>query len=117
MHELAVSLAVIEAAERVAREHGARRIARLRVLVGPLSGVDGDQLVRSYSVASAGTLMEGAPLEWTAAPIAVRCDLCGETGEASVQRLLCGTCGSWRTRLVSGDELTLQTVELVDTVQ
>jgi hydrogenase nickel incorporation protein HypA/HybF len=114
MHELAVSLALIDEAERVAREHGARRIAHLRVLVGPLSGVDGEQLARAYTVARAGTLSSEATLEWSAAPVRVCCERCGATSEAIAQRLLCGACGSWRTRVVSGDELTLQSVELVD---
>ena len=114
MHELAVSLALIDQAERVARAHGARRIARLHVLIGPLSGVDGELLARSYTVARAGTLTAEASLEWTPAAISVCCEECGTTSEAAMQRLLCGGCGSWRTRVVTGDELTLQSVELVD---
>lgn len=114
MHELSVSLALIAEAERVAHEHGARRIARLRILIGPLSGVDGEQLARSYAVARAGTLTAEATLEWTAAPVSVRCEQCGTTSEVSPHRLLCRVCGSWQTRIVSGTELTLQSVELLD---
>ena len=114
MHELAVSLALIDEAERVARAHGARRIAHLRVLIGPLSGVDGEQLARSYTIARAGTLTAEATLEWSATPIAVRCEQCGATSEVGAQRLLCRACGSWQTRVVSGAELTLQSVELLD---
>ncbi len=114
MHELAVSLALIDEAERVAREHGAERIAHLRVLVGPLSGVDGEQLARAYAVARAGTLTAEATLEWVPMPVCVRCEQCGATSEVTAQRLLCGACGGWRTRVVSGAELTLQRVELID---
>jgi hydrogenase nickel incorporation protein HypA/HybF len=114
MHELAVSLALIDHAERIAREHGARRIARLRVLVGPLSGIEGELLARSYGIARAGTLTSEAILEWTPSAISVCCQECGATSAATMQRLLCGSCGSWRTHLVTGDELTLQSVELVD---
>ncbi len=115
MHELAVSLALIDEAERVARAHGAQRIAHLRVLVGPLSGVDGEQLARAYVIARAGTTLTAeATLEWAAAPVHVCCEQCGATSEVSVQRLLCTDCGSWRTRVVSGAELTLQSVELID---
>ena len=115
MHELAISLALIEEAERVARAHGARRVAHLRLLIGPLSGVDGELLARSYALARAGTLTAEATLEWSAAPIAVRCEECGATSQATASRLLCRVCGGWRTRLVSGAELTLQSVELIDT--
>jgi hydrogenase nickel incorporation protein HypA/HybF len=114
MHELAVSLALIDEAERVAREHGARVIAHLRVLVGPLSGVDGEQLARAYTVARAGTLTAEATLEWTPTPLCVRCEQCEAMSEVPMQRLLCAACGSWRTRVVSGTELTLQSVELID---
>ena len=114
MHELAVSLALIAEAERVAREHGARRIAHLRVLIGPLSGVDGEQLARAYTIARAGTLTAEATLEWVVSPICVRCERCGTTSEAAAQRLLCGACGHWQTQILSGTELTLQSVELLD---
>jgi len=114
MHELAVSLALIEEAERVAREHGAQRIAHLRVLIGPLSGVDGEQLARAYAIARAGSLSAEATLEWTAAAVRVCCEHCGAMSEVAAQRLLCTACGSWRTRVVSGAELTLQSVELID---
>jgi len=112
VHELAISLALIAEAERVAREHGARRIARLRVLIGPLSGVDGEQLARSYTIARAGTLTAEATLEWSASAVRVRCEQCATTSEVPTQRLLCGACGSWQTHVVSGTELTLQSVEL-----
>ncbi len=114
MHELAVSLALIDEAERVAREHGAQRIAHLRVLVGPLSGVDGEQLARAYAVARAGTLSAEATLEWAPTPVCVHCEECGTRSEVTMQRLLCAACGSWRTRVISGAELTLQSVELID---
>jgi hydrogenase nickel incorporation protein HypA/HybF len=114
MHELAVSLALIDEAERVARAHGAQRVAHLRVLVGPLSGVDGEQLARAYVVARAGTLTAEATLEWEPMPVCVDCEQCGASSEVTMQRLLCAACGSWRTRVTSGTELTLQSVELID---
>ena len=113
MHELAVSVALIEEAERVARAHGAQRIAHLHVLIGPLSGVDGEQLARAYAVARAGSLTAEATLEWSAAPLRVCCEHCGALSEVCAQRLLCTACGSWRTRVVCGTELTLQSVELI----
>ena len=113
MHELSVSLALIEEAERLAREHGARSVAHLRVRVGPLSGVDGEQLARAYQIARAGRLTAEATLEWSAAPVRVCCEQCGATTEAAAQRLLCADCGSWRTRVVSGADLTLESIELI----
>jgi hydrogenase nickel incorporation protein HypA/HybF len=45
-------------------------------------------------------------------PVRVRCDDCGADTQAAPNRLLCEDCGSWRTRLVSGDEMLLANLEL-----
>ena len=42
----------------------------------------------------------------------VSCRRCGRSSEAAPNRLLCGHCGDYRTRLVSGDELQLASAEL-----
>ena len=44
--------------------------------------------------------------------IRVTCLSCGAESEASANRLLCAACGDYRTRLVSGDEMLLMSVEL-----
>ena len=46
--------------------------------------------------------------------IVVECSQCGAESPASPNRLLCGECGDYRTRLVSGDEMVLQSLELDD---
>ena len=43
----------------------------------------------------------------------VHCLQCGQDSDASVNRLLCGHCGDWRTELLSGDELMLVQVEFM----
>jgi hydrogenase nickel incorporation protein HypA/HybF len=42
----------------------------------------------------------------------VRCETCGAESVALPNRLVCGACGDWHTRLVSGDEMLLASVEL-----
>ena len=80
--------------------------------VGPLSGVEPDLLARAYPIATAGTVAGGSDLVIEAADIMVRCRECGVSSPATVNRLLCGACGDWRTELISGDELMLLRVEL-----
>ena len=70
-------------------------------------------LERAYEVARAGTLAEDAILTIEESPVRVYCPRCGNESEATPQRLLCGSCGDWRTEVVSGDELLLMSVELV----
>ena len=69
--------------------------------------------IRNVAASYAGTLAEAAELAIETAAIRVRCETCGEETEAAPNRLLCGSCGDWHTRVVSGDELMLMSVELI----
>jgi hydrogenase nickel incorporation protein HypA/HybF len=111
MHELSVCQALVEQAERIARERQSR-VIRLMLKIGPLSGVESELLRRAFPLASAGTCCEGAALEFLAAPVTVYCPDCMTTSEVAANKLLCPECGNWRTSLASGDEMVLQTVEL-----
>ena len=110
---MAICVALLAQVESIAREH-ARRVNRVRLAVGPLSGVEPRLLERAYALACAGTAAEGSELEFDDAPVRVRCRSCGAESAASANRLLCGACGDWRTELAGGDELLLLKVELSD---
>lgn len=112
MHELSICQALIDQVTDIARAHGASRVDRIRLKVGPLSGVEPTLLQHAYPLAAVGTLAEDAELVIESAEIRVHCHLCGAETEARPNRLLCGACGAFRTRLVSGDELLLANLEL-----
>jgi hydrogenase nickel incorporation protein HypA/HybF len=111
MHELAICQALLEQVGTIAREHGAS-VSRVRLSVGPLSGVEPALLERAYPLACAGTMAEGSELAIELAPVRVRCRSCGVESAASANRLLCANCGDWQTDLTSGDELVLLSVEM-----
>jgi hydrogenase nickel incorporation protein HypA/HybF len=114
MHELSVCLSLLREVERIARENNAGRVTRISVTVGPLSGVEPDLLQNAYPLAVAGTLAEDAEFRIDVSEIVVKCTQCGAESPAKANRLLCGACGDYRTNLVSGDEMVLQSLELDD---
>lgn len=114
MHELSVCLALMQQVERVAREHRALRVERILLQLGPLSGVEGPLLQHAFPLAAAGTLAEHAELVIETIPVRVRCSQCGADSEVAPNRLVCGACGDWRTRVVSGEEMLLARLELVE---
>lgn len=111
MHELAICQALLDQVEAIADEHAAR-VSRVRVAIGPLSGVDPQLLEQAYALARTGTSADGSELVIDSMPVRVRCRTCGAESAASANRLLCGQCGDWRTDLTSGGELLLMKVEL-----
>lgn len=96
----------------ITRQQQARAVTRILVRIGPLSGVEPRLLAQAFPIASAGTAASGAVLELESLPVRVRCEQCGAESDASPNRLLCGACGDYHTRLLSGDELLLVSVEL-----
>lgn len=112
MHELAICQALMEQVEQIAAERQAVSVARIVLQIGPLSGVEGDLLQQAFPIASAGSVAENCELDICLQPIKVRCEVCGMVSDVAVNNLVCGECGDWHTKLVSGDEMLLQTVEL-----
>jgi len=112
VHELSVCSALLDQVERIAREKNALSVSRIVLRLGPLSGIEPRLLQRAYPLAAAGTIAEHAELSIAAAEVVVRCSRCGEESTVPPNRLLCKTCGDFRTHLISGDELLLQSIEL-----
>ena len=112
VHELAVCQGMLRQVMDIARQEQARTVTRILVRIGPLSGVEPQLLAQAFPIASAGTPAADAALELESQPVRVRCEQCGAESEVSPNRLLCGACGDYHTRLLSGDELLLVSVEL-----
>ncbi len=112
MHELSVCMSLLEQVERIAQEHGAERVERILLRIGPLSGVESPLLANAYPLAAAGTIAEHARLDIEPAPVRVHCTDCGKETEATPNRLLCASCGSYHTKLTSGDEMLLASLEM-----
>jgi hydrogenase nickel incorporation protein HypA/HybF len=112
MHELAICQDIIAQVEQIANEHQASAIHSISLEIGPLSGVEAALLESAFPIASAGTVAENALLEISAIAITVSCNICHRQSSAAPNKLICAECGSWQTRLVSGDEMLLKRIEM-----
>jgi hydrogenase nickel incorporation protein HypA/HybF len=112
MHELSVCQAMMTQVEEIAAREGASSVATIVIRIGPLSGVVPELLQQAFTIARAGTLAADAELITERQPIRIRCLACDAESDAEPNRLLCGACGSYRTQVISGDELLLASVEL-----
>ena len=98
--------------EQIAAEKNALRVTKIVLSIGPLSGVEPELLRQAYPMAAADTVAAEAELVMESADIVVRCSQCNAESKATANRLLCAACGEYRTQVISGDELTLMSVEL-----
>jgi len=108
MHEMAITESVIAA---VSEKVGDRRVQRVSLVVGRLSGVVAESLYFYFDLATEGTPLEASLLEIIDIPGRARCRSCGAEVELEDMIALC-TCGSADLEILSGEELTIKEVEL-----
>ncbi len=103
MHELSVCNALIDQVEAIAKEHHAARVNEIVLRIGPLSGIEVPLLEHAYPLAATGTIAEDAKLVIESLPVKVKCSQCGTESEVEANRLLCETCGDFRTNQINDD--------------
>jgi hydrogenase nickel incorporation protein HypA/HybF len=113
VHELGIAQAIVQAADSEARKADAKRVTRVVLDVGALSGVVSDSLAFCFPMACKGTLCEDAELRIE--PVEARgwCQSCD--AEFAMGELLdnCPKCGGFATELRAGQELTVRTIDVV----
>lgn len=109
MHEYSLVSALVRKAEEEARARGATAVLGLHVRVGALAGVEPTLLASAFTLCRAG-LLEGAELSVETTQAEWDCPRCGASVAAGGV-LRCAACGV-PARLVSGDELLLERIEM-----
>lgn len=112
MHELSICQSIISQVESIAQENRAIGVSIINIQVGPLSGVEIPLLINAWTIARSGSIASNAKLEIEEMPITIKCDSCNRESSATANRMVCKHCGEWRTKLISGDEMLLRSIEL-----
>ena len=112
MHELSVCLSLLANVERIAAQNDAVAVTCVVLTIGPLSGVEPHLLKQAWPLAASGSVAEQAELRIAVAKVVVRCDRCRVDTVVQPNRLLCGRCGDHRSRVMSGQEMFLTTLEM-----
>ena len=110
MHEYSLVSALLDSVEAEARARNAGDVYRIRVRIGKLSGVEAGLFESAFELARAGTRCAGSELEVVAVEAIWECPSCGRGVEAG-RVLRCPECGA-PARLVSGDEIVLEQIEM-----
>ena len=114
MHELSIALSIVEMAQEEAEKRGASAVSAIHLKLGALSGVVADALLSSYEMAICDTPLQGSHLLIEDAPVTVLCPDCGGPQPVtSIQHLCCPQCGIPAPNIVSGREIEVVALEIV----
>ena len=114
MHEASIALNLIEAVEQRLEAQGPAQVSAIHVRVGELAGVSTEALEFAFQCLSAGTPLAGARLVFEVVPLTMACEACGRTSPVEDLVFRCPACGSEKTRVSTGRELEVRTLELVE---
>lgn len=108
MHELGITRNIVAIVSDAAK---GRKVRRVTLEVGALSGVMADAIAFCFDVVTQGTVLEGAALDIKTIPGRARCGSCGAEFVTETLYTPCA-CGSRQLEQLQGDELNIKTMEL-----
>ncbi len=110
MHEYSIVSALVDQVADAVRGHPGAIVRRVEVAIGELAGVETELLATAFETFRERTVCAAAELVIEARPARWQCPTCkAELARGEVLR--CGPCAT-PARLVSGDEIILQRIEL-----
>ncbi|MDB5329220.1 MAG: hypA [Phycisphaerales bacterium] len=114
MHELSIAVSLLDVAAEEAERLGVE-VDAIRLRLGPLSGVVKEALISAFEMAREESPMPGARLVIEETPIIIYCDACSaERPATSLQEMNCSRCGAPAARVISGRELEVVGLEVID---
>jgi hydrogenase nickel incorporation protein HypA/HybF len=114
VHEVSVALAMADELMKIAEEHRATKISRVKLKVGALSGIVTDSLIFAFdAIKLEHPLLTSASVEIEEVPTVYRCNACGSSFQADDPYFpSCSHCSSIDLELVSGEEQHIDQVEV-----
>jgi len=115
MHEMGIALQIIEiATTSLPADLGRARVARVNLKIGKLAAVVPDSLRFCFDVAVKDTPLAGADLTIEEIPVVARCKDCNAKWTIDEPVFICKTCESGSLEILSGRELDIESIEVVE---
>jgi hydrogenase nickel incorporation protein HypA/HybF len=108
MHELSITCSIVELVANTAK---GRKVHRVTVEIGQLSGVMPDSIALWFPEVARGTEVENASLDICEVAAIASCEACGAQFPTPSLFTPC-SCGSYRFTRLKGEELNVKSIEL-----
>lgn len=114
MHELSIAQSIVDIVKGYVPDEGLARVKSVKLKIGAIAGVVPDSLEFCFDAITEETPLRDAVLEIENVPFVVKCKQCGLTSTNEGGIFLCMTCGSDDLTMISGNEMKVTEVELLD---
>jgi hydrogenase nickel incorporation protein HypA/HybF len=112
MHELSVVANLFEILEEKLEAQNGKKVVRVKLRVGLLSGVVPELLRTAFDIYKKDTFADEAELDIDEVPCKIECQECGNTMIKNDYVFICDKCGSTKTITLEGNDMILETMEV-----
>jgi hydrogenase nickel incorporation protein HypA/HybF len=113
MHEVAIMEETVAIACDAAAKQQAKKILKLTMRIGMMSGVVPEALTFAFEAVTNGTLAEQAKLEIETVPISYFCTECDRPFSSLDLFCECPDCGNLSQTILTGKEVELKSLEVI----
>ena len=115
MHEMGIAMEIVDIAKAsIPADMQGSKVRKVNLQVGKLSAIVADSLRFCFDIAAKDTPLSGARLVIDTVPVVARCRACRHEWTISGPAFSCEACGSGDLDLLSGRELDIQSIEIMD---
>ena len=112
MHEMAVTMSMLDLILEEAARAGARQVTAVNVVLGEMTGVIDRCVEANFDLMSRNTSAEGARLSFRNVPRQARCRQCAHVFRPADICWACPECQSTEFEFTAGDELFVESIEV-----
>ena len=112
MHELSITQSMFELVLEQAEKAGARKVEKINLVIGEMTGVVGESVEFYFDFLSQGSLAEGATISFKTTPPKAQCRDCGKSFELKEFEWTCPYCQGNDMEIIAGKELFVESIEV-----
>ncbi|MFW9873706.1 MAG: hydrogenase maturation nickel metallochaperone HypA [Candidatus Thorarchaeota archaeon] len=121
MHEFSFAYNIFKVAEATALKYNAKKITEVLLEIGELTLIVPELLQRSFEMATAGSIAQGAKLKITITPGKIKCRDCNKNSVVTLtkdaqltglQLFQCSHCGSNNTEIIEGKKANVKNIKI-----
>jgi hydrogenase nickel incorporation protein HypA/HybF len=112
MHEYSIVQSLIESCEEHAKTNNAKKVTKVVVKIGVMSGVETHLLKEAFEIFKEESICDGCEFVMNIQKVKIECLACGNTQELEKNEYLCPTCQSIEINIIDGEDMFLMQLEL-----
>ena len=113
MHEYSIVQALLSQCEEQAKAHDAKKITKVEVKIGVLSGVEPHLLEAAFNTFKEKTVCDGAEFVMRIQPVVIYCSECEKEFTLGEHDYNCPQCGGNLVKILDGEDMYLMRLEMV----